>query len=217
MSSTRLSLCALSIAAFAHAALAQPSITNGSLTGTVASSTLPTGWTPPQGTPDTCDTTGPFNYTGHAWVLSPDGGTFVRAGGPGAGTAEALGQTLTGFDIGTTYQIDFFQTNLAHAHPSTSAYTGDTGNWEFFLDGSLVASSSAMAPPPTIDDFNVWEATSISFVATATTHDLMIAANTLGTYAAYMGIDGLHISEVPLPGTTGLIALVGLRALRRRR
>ena len=221
MSPTRLSVSALSLSMLlgaSGAALGVPIITNGSMTGPVASATVPPGWFLAQQTPDTCDGSGPFNNSDHLWALSPDGGTFVRAGGPSAGTAEAPGQVITSFDIGATYEISFYQSNLAHVHPTSGAYTNGTGQWEFYIDGGLVDASNPMDAPPTASDVNVWELDTITFTATASDHTLMIAANWLGgSTAAYMGIDGVRIREIPAPGAAGILGLAAATCARRRR
>lgn len=216
---TQVAIAALLAASIAGGAFGAPFIVNGSLTGPVGMEISPPGWFNANGTPDTCDENGPFNHTGHPWALSPDGGTFVRSGGPFTGPGEAFGQTISGFDIGVTYRIDFFQTNLAFVHPISGEYFGGQGQWEFFIDGALVAASNPMMPPPTIPDINVWEADSITFTATAMTHDLVIGARFIPgiSIASYMGIDGLRIAEVPAPGAATLLATAMLASARRRR
>ncbi len=220
-------LCAIGAAAAITApALGVPVITNGSMNGTQAISATPASWIAAQGTPDTADAAGPFNYGVNPWVLSPDGGTFVRAGasvpGPGAGTPEAIGQTITGLDIGTSYQIDFYQSNLAFYDFTTGAISGDDGQWLFLLDGVQFAASSIMTRPVLSTDPNIWQAGSVTFTATATSADLVILASSTngipgGGTAAFMGIDGVRISEVPAPGALGLLACAGVVGMRRRR
>jgi hypothetical protein len=69
---------------FTVADAAVPVLTNGSLTGTPVADEVPPGWTIrnfPTATPSTVDENGPFNFTEVPWILSPDGGTFVRGNG----------------------------------------------------------------------------------------------------------------------------------------
>ena len=224
MSPTRPTIAALPLLAAAGLgapALGVPVIDNGSMTGPVSTGSPPPGWTAAAGSPDTCDASGPFNNTGSPWTLSPDGGTFTRAVGPSAGSSEAISQTLTDLDVGVSYQVDFFQTNLAFEHPTSGDWWASEGQWEFFLDGGLVASSTAMSPPASAADPNVWEAGSVTFTATATSQELTLAPlKTAGTFAAYMGIDGVRIHEVPAPAPAAAIlgaALLGATRRRRRR
>ncbi|MEM9065746.1 MAG: hypothetical protein AAGB51_09690 [Planctomycetota bacterium] len=203
---------ALAFAATAHG----QAFVNGSMTGPMATSTAPAGWTSWSGTVDTADATGPFNYTGLPWMPSPDGGTFVRAG---AGTtSEGLSQVVSGFTVGVAYQIDFFQTNLGFVNPSGGAWTGDDGHFDLYIDGVAVASSTTISKPVLPDNSIVWTAESLTFVATSTTHDIGFLAVRVptGSLAAYMGIDGVRVSQVPAPGVLATLGGLALTTRRRR-
>jgi len=215
MTPIRLSVCAIVVAGLAPMGFGVPVLTNGSLTGPVGAGIVPPGWAPASGTPDTCDASGPFNY-GLPWVLSPDGGTFVRGGSNGVSTFETMSQVIGGFDVGVTYQIDFFQTNLGFVN--AGVMTGAVGNWEFGIDGVVFDTSVPVVRPATISDLNVWTPDSVTFVATVPSHTLTVGAALIsGGTAAYMGIDGIRITEVPAPGMIGVLGLSGVAALRRRR
>jgi hypothetical protein len=212
-------IVALAFLMFAMPAIAQPTITNGDLTGPVAISSAPPSWFNWQKTPDTADALGPFNNTPTAWTLSPNGGTFVRAGGSTFTNSEAIAQNVSGFTIGNTYVIDFFQTNLGFEHPSSGAWIGESGFWEFVVDGSVSDASTILSKQTLNTDPIVWFGDSFSFVATATTQELAFVSRTVsaGGLAAYMGIDGISIRAIPAPGTAALSALLLGASCRRRR
>jgi len=194
-------------------------ITNGDLTGPVGAGLVPPGWFPWQKTPDTCDASGPFNYTGTPWAASPNGHTFVRAGGSDFANSEAIGQNVTGFTAGATYDLEFFQTNLGFQHPVSGAWNGENGYWELYVDGVLAGSSTVLSKPATPSDSIVWSADAITFVAPAPSFEIALVSRTVtpGGLAAYMGIDGVDVELIPAPGAAGLLAGAGLLGLRRRR
>jgi len=203
---------------FADSANAQ-TILNGSLEGPVTVGNAPPNWFNWQKTPDTVDALGPFNNTGTPWTLSPDGGTFVRAGGSDFANSEAFAQVVTGFTIGQSYTLNIFQTNLGFEHPTSGAWIGEVGNWEFAIDGSVVDATSLLTKQALPTDATVWSADSLSFVATATTHELAFISRSVDPLglAAYMGIDGLRFQPVPSPSALPALALGGLAMMRRRR
>lgn len=203
----------VSIAGAAHAQV----FVNGSLTDTPSVSTPPAGWSAWSGTADTVDASGPFNYTPTPWTLSPDGGTFVRTG-RGPSVSEGISQIVSGFVVGAVYQVDFFTTNLGFQDPASGSWNGGDGYYDFFVDGVLTDTSTVIGKQALASDPIVWTAESVTFVATSGTLELAFAANWAipGGPAAYMGIDGFRLSQVPAPGvlaTLGGLALIG----RRRR
>ncbi|CAE7178626.1 unnamed protein product [Symbiodinium necroappetens] len=218
------SMTSLSVrAGFAALLLAAPasaqSLLNGSLEGPVAVGSAPPDWFEWQKTPDTCDAAGPFNNTGTPWVLSPDGGTFVRGGGSDFANSEAIGQVVTGFSTGDTYAVNFFQTNLGFQHPTSGDWLGEDGFWELVIDGAVVGASDVLSRPATPSDSIVWSVDTLSFTATSASHEIALVSRSTfpGGLAAYMGIDGVRLSLVPTPGSAALMALGGVAAIRRRR
>lgn len=198
-------------------------IANPSLTGPVASGTAPIDWFAWQNTPDTVDAGGPFNNTGVPWTLSPDGGTFVRGGGSSLfPSSEAIGQNITGFTIGDTYQVFFFQTNLGFEHPPTGNWLGEDGYWELVVNGTPTDTSTVLTKPTVATDPIVWSTDTMTFVAPSTTVELAFVSRSSAALAAYMGIDGIHFvpvsPSVPEPSTALLAmgASLGLLAISRR-
>ncbi len=207
-------LAGVFVCASAHAVILNPG-----LNGPVATGAAPPDWFEWQKTPDTCDASGPFNNTPNPWALSPDGGTFVRAGGSDFANAEAIGQDVTGFTGGTSYQIDAYITNLGHEHPTSGDWLGQDGYWELYVNGSLASTSVTLSKPAANTDSIVWSSQSFTFVAPSSDFEIaFVSRSSAGLLAAYMGIDGLHLSEIPTPGSAiGLAAFAVAGAARRRR
>ncbi|MCA9292285.1 MAG: PEP-CTERM sorting domain-containing protein [Phycisphaerales bacterium] len=211
----RMTTAVMGVLAVATAAQGQ-SIVNGSLTGPVGSAIQPPAWFAVQNTPDTCDASGPFNNTPNPWVLSPDGGTFVRAGGSDLIQSEVMAQDVTGFTPGASYDLEFFMSNLGFQHPSSGAWIGEDGYWSLYIDGVLAGATGFISKPVLNTDANVWIAESISFVAPAADFEVRLMPRSGGGLAAYMAIDGISVRAVPAPGALALFAAGGLFALRRR-
>ena len=103
---------------FAQYAAAGPVLVNGSLTGPIANAGLPPGWTVVSPSPDTMDENnnvgccGSFQATPSA---SPDGGTWIGFADDGGGFLEQFGQSVSGFDIGTSYDVSWYQANFGYS------------------------------------------------------------------------------------------------------
>ncbi|MEM8945375.1 MAG: PEP-CTERM sorting domain-containing protein [Planctomycetota bacterium] len=198
---------------------AMPVLMNSSLTGPVATGTVPPDWFLWQKTPDTVDATGPFNNTGVNWTLSPNGGTFVRAGGSDFPNSEAFAQNVTGLTIGATYQVTFHQTNLGFENPTSGAWNGEDGFWELVVDGLSSDTSTTLSKQAVATNPIVWTGGTMSFVAPNTTAELAFVSRAVGTsgLAAYMGIDGIRIQPIPEPTAIVLLcfSLAALAAKRR--
>lgn len=194
------------------------SVVNGSMTGPTGGALVPAPWFLWNKTPDTVDATGPFNNGPTDWNLSPDGGTFVRAGGDTGVNSEAFAQNLTGYTPGQTYSLDFFQTNLGHVHGTTGAWIGEDGFWELIIDGTVVGASPTLSKSALETDGNVWSAASMSFIAPAADFELALRVESaLGAgLNAYLGIDGARTTLVPTSGSVAVVALGGV-VMRRRR
>ncbi|RNC81324.1 MAG: hypothetical protein ED559_05905 [Phycisphaera sp.] len=210
-------LTAAAIATVCTASSAQV-VLNEDLTGPVGAGNTPPDWFAWSGSADTCDASGPFNNSGNPWVLSPNGGTFVRGGSTGTGVNEAIAQNLIGFTAGQSYTVEFWHTNLGFQQPGGS-WTGADGFWRFYADGTAFGDAVTLSKQTLADDDIVWTFGSLSFVAPADDFELAIASQFAGGpgTAAYMGIDGVRIRPIPAPASLSLLAASGLCASRRRR
>ncbi|MEM9065745.1 MAG: hypothetical protein AAGB51_09685 [Planctomycetota bacterium] len=192
-------------------------IGNGSLTGPTGSSMVPGPWYLWQATPDTVNASGPLNFTGTPWTLSPDGGTFALTAGSTLPNSEGFAQMVSGFTIGQTYQIDFYQTNMGFYDPVALTWNGEDGFYNLIVDGVLTDASSVISKPASPSDSIVWTADSFTFTATSTTHELAFLGRSVnpGGIVAVMGIDGIRLTPIPAPGV--LASLGGLALITRRR
>lgn len=178
-------------------------IVNGDLTGPVATGSAPTDWFNWQNTPDTCDTSGPFNNTPNPWVASPNGGTFARMAGSTRVSSEAIAQDVSGFTAGAFYELSFHQCNLGFEHPTSGAWNGTEGYFEVRVDGGVVAETPVLFKPATNVDPIEWSFVTVAFTAPADAFELAIVARSASDsgLAAYMAIDGLFVHE-GCPGNT---------------
>jgi len=211
-------LVAVVALAAAGNASAVPTIINGELEGAIASASVPPGWFIWQGSPDTVGPSGPFNNTPTLWTTSPNGGTFVRAGGSELPYSEALAQNVTGFTTGVAYQLDMFVTNLGFEHPTSGDWIGQDGYWAVYIDGVFMGATTPISKPLLNTDAITWSLDSVTFVAPSSAFELaLVPLSSAGILGAYMGVDGVSVREVPTPGPAALLGLAGLGALRRRR
>lgn len=183
-------------------------IINGSLNGTEGSSTVPAGWVINSITPDTLSATNqPFAPVVNPGD-SPDGGTWVGLA-RNSSLFESFGQLVSGFEIGQTYVISWFNTNTGCCRGAFAA----AAEILFDLDGTTLFTGS------TITTDGNWYFESFSFVATSATHkiDFKLATGV----DAYMGIDGISLvkraQNVNEPSALAIIllGLIGV-ALRRK-
>lgn len=213
-------IAACVIVSLASTAMAVPTILNPDLTGASIAGTAPPDWYNWQKTPDTANATGPFNNTPTPWTLSPNGGTFVRTGGTyDFAQSEAFAQTVTGFTPGATYSVEFFYTNLGFEHPTSGEWIGTDGYYDVLVDGTFAGATAALSKPATNLDAISWSPGAVTFVAPAASFDLIFAGRSADPsgLAAYMGIDGISVHEVPAPATGGVFLAMGLASTRRRR
>jgi hypothetical protein len=195
-------------------------LTNGDFDGPAAEASAPFGWNR-KATPDVANQTGPFNNTGAPWALSPNGGTFVRGIGTGNAYQESISQKISGLTIGTTYKLSFYQTNLGFKQAISGEWRNQEGYWGFALDNKLIGISDAVKGPNLPTESNTWIFGSILFTATNVSQLLTIEAfSTLPGRLAYMGIDGIDLSAIPVPAAfwlfgSSLIGLLNVSKFRR--
>lgn len=157
--------------------------TNSDLDGTVFSfSELPDGWDPVVvgdpvclasnanigDTPDLCTATEP-NLAGGLGGFAFSGNTFLcglRMNGPSVDFHEGIQQTVNGLVIGESYAIEFYQTVVKQSFAIDMS-----GSWSVYMDNDLLAVSDPSTSSLAFDDPNLqWDARSVTFVPTATSH-----------------------------------------------
>jgi hypothetical protein len=196
---------------------AVPILSNGSLTGPIDNWGVPPGWVILAESPDTMDENnnvgGSFGGFGATPSPSPDGGTWVGiADDPSTNFFEIFGQDVSGFDVGTTYNVSWYQANFGYT-PLGYVNPDSIG---LFVDSVFVGAGSVAPLAPG------WTLETLQLTASATTHALSFGlGGTAGR--SYMSIDGISIAEVapvPEPATilllgTGLVGFAGAR-LRKK-
>lgn len=199
-------------------------VENGSLTGPNDTfSLIPPGWVnlfpgDRNSTPDTEGADGPHEV----YNISPDGGTFVAGAHAVIGFPlgiEGIQQTMTGFDVGQRYRIDFYQSNLGFGPENDLGQWSGLANWQLYLDGAPTGLfSDLMEPEIGPLPNNSWFESSITFVATAETLAIGFGPNSTNGKNAFLGIDGIRITEVvPVPAAAWLLLSgIGCLVLRRR-
>ena len=195
--------CLLSLSLSTNAA-----VVNGSLTGPIDNAGVPAGWTILVGSPDTMDETDnvganiPFGVAPSG--PSPDGGTWVGFAMNDPFITEIFGQTLTGLVANQTYEVSWYAGNFG-AIEGTDWVQPNAIN--VLIDSVSIGSGAELALGQD------WFSQSVSFTATATTHDLAFGLVSAGP--SYLSIDGIAINAVPIPAAvwlfgSGLLGLVGI-------
>lgn len=187
-------------------------LVNGSLTGPLGAFAIPAGWTSVAPSPDTNDQS--FSGAGGSYAVaadnSNDGGTWVGFGREGS-TNEIIGQTISDFVIGTTYELSWEAANFGIANfPQFNNANSIVAS----LDGVAVGNGAALGVSSS------WFDQSITFEATSTTH--LLSFGLLNDVTSYMQLDGVSLSAVttpvPVPAAGLMLATaVGGFAVARRK
>ena len=208
------------ILALLFSSQAHSMIVNGSLTGTVGNNSVPAGWTNnltgvPLGSPDTNDVNNNVGG-GTPFIVqpigpSPDGGTWVGMANNLTGNnlfREEFGQDVGGLTAGTNYLLSWYEGNFGAA---TGPTYDQPSAIDVLLDGTSIGTGALMSVGRS------WLSASLMFMATSNTHNLSFSLT--GSGPAYLSIDGISLSEVPVPAAVWLFgtALVGLFGFKRRK
>lgn len=150
--------------------------TNGGLEGPVGSQLIPPGWSAIPYTDVNCiasDLARATCDTEDASTAVPNSGTTCVHAGMGVAVFpaglmfhEGIQQTVSGFTIGNSYTIEFYQT----LKPSF-ATQDNTGSWSVYLDNTFIATAALTTATTALGDVNViWDYRTVTFTATSTTH-----------------------------------------------
>jgi hypothetical protein len=204
-------ICASSL--FVFTGKAQQFI-NGDLEGLgSAPSVVPTNWqnvpyddinclatSPGDATPDLTDTVD-LGVSAGLCGRPYSGLTFI-SGLVGETFQEGIMQTVSGLEIGKTYSINFYQSVVKQNNALDKS-----GAWAIYIDNNLAGISATTNSELTYNNIElIWDARSITFTATATSHVikfLPVDNDANGTFsmsdtagALRMGIDAINLSFV---------------------
>lgn len=167
-------------------------------------------------TPDVTDSVGPSYWTGV--MGNPySGSTFVSGlfGGFPAFFQEGIMQTVSGFDVGQVYTVNFFQSVVKQYNAVDTS-----GSWVVYVDNSFVGISQPTSSQEYSTSTNIpWEHRSLSFLATTNTHTIKFLPYDDDSYhisidslaPVRMGIDSIYITRggtlTSIPEATVNVAL----------
>lgn len=178
-------------------------ISNGQFEGAEGFEFAPPEWTIVTGTPDVL-TVQPgitdelvFEATGAA--PSPQGGNcLLLAALPDGGYSEAIEQQVSGFIIGETYTISYWE---AHLNPCTSSTCYDS-------TGEFVLNISGLEPQTPGNELSVsgeWYPVCMEFVATSETLTIGFASNCLSNGdGCWIQLDDVQITQGSLSGENSI-------------
>lgn len=157
--------------------------TNHDLNGVIGISNIPFTWsvvpeTDPnslstsslQSTPDVTGTSGPNSGAGING--NPYSGSTMVSGLNGSSGSsywhEGIMQTVSGFNVGCTYDVNFFQTVVKQTNALDIS-----GSWAVYLDNTLIGiSTPSTSNLPYNSNALVWDFRTVSFTATSSTHTI---------------------------------------------
>ena len=184
-------------------------------------STAAPGWSILLNSPDWFWGEGPANL----WN-TPFGDHFAIAaatGFSGAAYREGIVQTVSGFTIGEIYEVSFSHANGLFFNPGTPGFyegAGTAGGWQVAVDGTSagLVSSTNDHSTPALEHTTEWQTGSVTFTATATTHDIQfVAFKPDGSQdPTFQFLDAVSITQVPEP-SRAILALLALGAVLTKR
>lgn len=139
------------------------------------------------------------------------GGGGEGEGGGGGGCGFNLFGTFASLTAGVTYDVTFFHKVIA------GGFSVVVENFTFGAFGGQANGTDINTPifvGPTSSASNVWDSTTISFMASSSIHQIQISGGGAG-YNQYF--DSFSITQVPEPSITLLSAFSALFLLRRTR
>lgn len=146
-----------------------------------------------------------------------DGGTgkYLLINGSPSSNAFIWSQTVSGFEVGSTYSLLMYAASLYPASPSVP---------QLWVGTSLNNLQAIGTPKQLSDTPGIWELVAADFVATSNQMVVAFSAGTTIRYGNDFAVDdiSLHkgsLEEVPEPSTYMLLGagLLGLGALQRRK
>ncbi len=190
------------------------SFINGDLNGAIATSSNPTSWINVPNTDVNCQASAAFASTPEVInTTGPDVANGVNGNPFSGGTLlsglhlkvgifttyqEGIMQTVTGFTIGTDYDINLHQTVI-----KASNALDNTGSWSVYFDNTLIGvTASTTSTMPFNSNSHPWELRTLTFTATATSHVIKFlptdddANITNSAGGIRMGLDNLSITSI---------------------
>lgn len=142
--------------------------------------------------PDVCSALGPDDVNG-IFGLPQSGETFVSGSHAGQFHIwhEGIMQNVSGFEIGKSYIISFYQSVVKQSN-----YIDTSGSWGVYADSVLLGNTTETISNLNYSDVNLgWEYREVTFVATATHHNLKFIPMDLEDGGVRMGIDNIKLKR----------------------
>lgn len=150
-------------------------------------------------------------FDGPVTQSSPDGGNFIFSDGDFVNSP--ITQTLTGLTPSATYELTFLQALAQDKEPNVTIPGFVTGYWQVSLgsgtlnSATMFANGSISGPGSAI--WSPWKQETMLFTALNATEVLSFLS--VGTGAPPLVLlDGVSLTEVPVPGAFWLFSSAGL-------
>ena len=150
-------------------------------------------------------------FDGPVTQSSPDGGNFIFSDGDFMNTA--ITQTITGLTPNATYQLTFLQALAQDKEPNVTIPGFVTGYWQATLGSStlnstLMKANGSIAGPGSAV-WSPWALETMVFTPQNATEVLSFLSVGTGDPPLVL-IDGVSLTEVPVPGAFWLFSSAGL-------